>query len=286
MPTLNRPTLRLLQRSLFRAGRFAKKALHPGVSAFFVSVAVAAPAPVPLEDGCFIEGRAETVTWDYIVDGDTLWLKDGRKVRFAAINTPETEHDGLASEPFGDAATAKLRSMLEASSKLMLQKAGRGEDHHGRVLGNIFLPDGKSLEAILLRQGLGFQIFSEGNSPYTSCFSQQEQVARTAGSGVWSGKPVLDINQDKLSQGFHLIQGRVAEVRTPRNSDYFWVELKGPLVLRVLKAGADERQLRNLTGRKVEVRGWVIPDKNNKQRSPKNKSWIMGVYNSLSISPM
>lgn len=288
MSTLGRPSLRLslrlLQESLSGVGRFAKKALYPGVGAFFVSVVFA--APVPSGAGCFIKGRAETVVWDYIVDGDTLWLKDGRKIRFAGINAPETEHDGLSAEPFGDAATAQLRSLLQSSSRLMLQKAGRGEDHHGRTLANVFLPDGESVEAILLRQGLGYQVFPEGNSPYTSCFKQQEQVARKASSGVWFDNPVLDINQDSISQGFHLIQGRVAEVRAPRDSGYYWVDMKGPVVLRVLKAATEERQLRDLIGRKVEVRGWIIPDKNGKRSSKKNKPWVMGVYNSLSITPV
>ena len=286
MSTLNKPSMILLQKGLFRAGRFAKKALHPGVSAFFVSVVFA--APVPSEEGCFVQGRAEMVTWDYVVDGDTLWLKDGRKIRFAAINAPEVAHDGLVAEPFGDAATEKLRSLLKSSSRLMLQKTGRGEDHHGRVLANVFLPDGASIEAILLRQGLGYQIFSEGHSPYTSCFSQQEKTARIAGSGVWSDNPVLDINRDTISRGFHLVQGRVAEVRAPHNSDYFRVDLEGPVVLRVLKAGTDERQLRSLIGRKVEVRGWIIPEKDSKQSSRKSKPWVMGVYssNSLSITAM
>ena len=282
MSTLNRFTLKLLQKGLFRAGQLTKKALHFGASAFFVSVL---SVSVQAEEGCFIKGKAETVVWDYIVDGDTFWLKDGRKIRLASINTPETEHDGLAAEPFGDEATAKLRSLLKSSSRLMLQKSGKGEDQHGRVLANIFLPSGESVEARLLRQGLAFQLFPEGDNPYTNCFSQQEQAARKAGLGVWSKDAVININQQPVTQGFQVIQGLVTEVRAPRNSDYLWVDLKGPVVLRVLKVGVSERQLRNLIGRKVEVRGWLNPDRNSKRSSKKNKPWIMGVYNPLSISP-
>ncbi|WP_160174054.1 thermonuclease family protein [Endozoicomonas montiporae] len=256
------------------------------MSCTLVPFSWAAPANVDPHSHCFIKGRSETVIWDYIVDGDTLWLKDGRKVRLASINTPETEHDGLEAEPFGDEATNALRNLLKSSSRLQMQRAEREEDQHGRVLAHLFMPDGRSVEAMLLEKGLAFQLFPDDRNAYNDCFSEREKDARKAGRGVWSTKPVVEISKQPVTPGFHLVSGVVMSVRAPRNSDYYWVDLDGPLVLRVMKSGADERWLRNAIGRKIEARGWIMKSNDPKRQSKKYKPWIMGIYHSLAIKRM
>lgn len=281
MPTLIRFEPIVYRSNLIRAGQSAKKVLYLLVSAFFVICTF-----VPFlwaGDSCFIEGRSEVVAWDYIVDGDTLWLKDGRKIRFASVNAPETAHDELEAQPFGNEATDALRTLLKDSPELLMQRANRGEDQHGRVLANLFLQNGRSVEAALLHQGLAFQLFPDDHNPYNNCFSEQERSARRAGRGVWSGKPVLDVSREPVSSGFHLILGTVMAVRVPRDSDYYWVDMDGPVVLRVLKSGVDERWLRNLTGRQIETRGWVLKSKERKRKSKKYKPWIVGIYHTSSI---
>ena len=288
-PTLDRLSP-VFVRGILPGGRqllkqLKKKALYHWVGAFFLSCTLVpfSWAEVGAEANCFIKGRSEAVVWDYIVDGDTLWLEDGRKVRFASVNAPEVEHDGLAPEPFGDQATEALRGLLKSSSRLQMQRAERGEDQHGRVLAHLFMPDGRSLEAILLEKGLAFQLFSEDHNAYNDCFSERENNARKAGRGVWSKPPVLDISQQSITSGFHLVSGIVMAVRAPRDSDYYWVDLNGPLVLRVHKSGADERWLRNAIGRKIEARGWAMESSRRKRGSKKYKPWVMGIYHYLAI---
>lgn len=281
MSTLNRLVLILLQVGLFRVERLKKKAIYLWVSAFFLTC-IFVPviqADFDAKAACYMKGRSEAVAWDYVVDGDTLWLKGGRKIRLASINAPEVAHDGQDAEPFGDKATEALRVLLRSSPKLMLQKAERGEDRHGRVLANVFLSSGLSVEASLLRQGLSYQLFPNDRNPYNDCFSEQEKHARKADIGVWSTHPL----EQPLSTGFHLVRGLVKSVRAPHNSDYFWVDLDNSLVLRALKTGTEERWLRNMIGRKVEVRGWVIKSNDNGRSSKKYNSWIMGIYQSSAI---
>ncbi|MET4695813.1 thermonuclease family protein [Endozoicomonas lisbonensis] len=290
MPTLDRLSPVFVRGSLpggrlLRLKQLKKKALYHWVGAFFLSCTFVpfSWAEVDAEANCFIKGRSEAVVWDYIVDGDTLWLEDGRKVRLASVNTPETAHDGLKDEPFGDQATEALRGLLKNSPRLQMQRAERGEDKHGRVLAHLFMPDGRSVEAILLEKGLAFQLFPDDRSAYNDCFSERENDARKAGRGVWSKHPVLDISHQPMTSGFHLVSGIVMAVRAPRDSDYYWVDLNGPLVLRVLKSGADERWLRNAIGRKIEARGWVMKSTPRKRESKKYKPWIMGIYHSPAI---
>ena len=47
---------------------------------------------------CGAERRGQ-VRW--VADGDTIVLKDGERVRYADINTPEVAHDGEPGEPYG-----------------------------------------------------------------------------------------------------------------------------------------------------------------------------------------
>jgi hypothetical protein len=46
--------------------------------------------------------KYDQVGW--VIDGDTIVLADGRKVRYIGINAPEIEHDDQKAEPFGNEA--------------------------------------------------------------------------------------------------------------------------------------------------------------------------------------
>ena len=46
-------------------------------------------------------------TWDrvkWVIDGDTVVLANGQKVRYIGINSPELARDGNKAEPYGNAA--------------------------------------------------------------------------------------------------------------------------------------------------------------------------------------
>lgn len=56
-----------------------------------------------------------------------------------------------------------------------------------------------------------------------------------------------------------MLRGRVERVQ--RNRGGLWIELHGPLVLRISPAqlaGFDQAALQRLPGQQVEARGWVI----------------------------
>src|SRR5690606_8092154 len=96
------------------------------------------------------------------------------------------------------------------------------------------------------------------NLALVDCQRQAEREARRARLGVWQGKPAVNAKQLERG-GFALVQGQVARVE--RNRGGIWLELDGPLVLRV-DAGQlghfDPPGLMALAGRRVEARGWVV----------------------------
>ena len=86
-----------------------------------------------------------------IKDGDTLILKDKRdklyKVRLADIDAPEI------GQPFGRPAKRLLED-------LVLEKVVRVNytqvDKYGRLIGEVFLPDGKMLNEEAIKAGLAW----------------------------------------------------------------------------------------------------------------------------------
>ena len=70
-----------------------------------------------------------------IIDGDTVVMGDGRKVRYIGIDTPER------GDPYYKEATA-ANSRLVKSKKVSLEYDKEERDRYGRTLAFLFLPDG------------------------------------------------------------------------------------------------------------------------------------------------
>lgn len=120
-----------------------------------------------------LRGRVATV-----LDGDSLIVLDrGRRaeVRLHGIDTPE------GGQPFGRLAR-QLTSRL-ATGRVVTVRV-RGEDRHDRVLGEVILPDGRSLNRELVRAGYAwwFRRFSADPT-----LGELEAEARAARRGLWAG---------------------------------------------------------------------------------------------------
>ena len=60
----------------------------------------------------------ESIIVKRIVDGDTLQLTDGRRLRLIGINTPERGKNGPPSEPLAKQAKQKLQQLVSMRIKL------------------------------------------------------------------------------------------------------------------------------------------------------------------------
>jgi micrococcal nuclease len=96
---------------------------------------------------CFMGGG-----YNCVVDGDTIWLQ-GRKVRIADIDAPETHDPRCSSEKaLGDRATLRLQQLLNGGT-VTLRPTDRDTDRYGRLL-RFVLVDGTSVGDILVGEGL------------------------------------------------------------------------------------------------------------------------------------
>jgi len=214
---------------------------------------------------CGIERSDDTVTVTYVYDGDTVKLNDGRKIRFIGINTPEINHRGGEPEPFAQAARKRLQQLLGKGRQLRLRYGRERHDRYGRALAHPYLKDGRSLNALLLQQGLATTLVVPPNTWNYGCYQGVEQKARRQRIGLWSlpryhVTPLSSLYQG--AEGYHLIRAKIIHVGESRRS--IWLDLNGPAALRIPRADLQyfhEIDLDNLAGKEVVARGWWHADK-------------------------
>lgn len=84
------------------------------------------------------------------IDGDTLRMPDGERVRLLGVDTPETHRpECLAEAMLGALATRYTASRLSEGVTLRRE----GEDRYGRTLARVYV-GGEDLAAALIREGL------------------------------------------------------------------------------------------------------------------------------------
>ena len=239
-----------------------KRQSFPGL-ALFLCLLLGACSPQEAVTACAADiSTLEKHRVEYVVDGDTLHLADGEKLRLVGINTPELGRDGRSDEPLSRAARKSLEA--EVSFGLVwLQQAEDRRDRHGRLLAYAFNRHGQSISGRLISQGLGFHVAISPNVAWAGCLEQAEQEARAAGEGVWSEpayRPVAAAALSRSQRGFIRIRDEVTHVSFKDNG--WWLQLGGKVGVRI---GRDDQhlfsrgELVRLDGHTVEVRGWLVP---------------------------
>jgi len=198
----------------------------------------------------------------HVHDGDTVRLEDGRDVRFIGINTPEHGRDGEPDEPFARAATGALERLLAGHEhRIALRFGEERRDRHGRLLAHVYLPDGRSVERLMLERGLAMHVTVPPNTFNHGCHAAAERSARQARRGLWTHRRYHDgIPAGSLeagAAGFRVVRGTIRRVGSSRHA--FWLELDG-LTLRLDRddlAYFDPAEPKRLQGRQIRVRGWI-----------------------------
>ena len=112
-----------------------------------------------------------------VIDGDTIELDDGRRVRYIGINTPER------GQPGADSATA-LNERLVMGRRVRLEYGHERLDRYGRTLAAIFVDD-LMVGRELVRAGWASCYFFRDNLIYAAELLRVQQEAMTAHRGLW-----------------------------------------------------------------------------------------------------
>lgn len=126
-----------------------------------------------------------------VIDGDTIKVKyngNTEKVRYLLIDTPETNHDPLKKQPFGEEATQRNKKLLSSGDATIEFDVGNRIDDYGRLLAYIYV-DGESIQEKLLEEGLArvAYIFSP-NTKYLNNFEEASEITKEKNTGIWERK--------------------------------------------------------------------------------------------------
>lgn len=218
-------------------------------------------SPVEASPACALEHADAAAKVSHVYDGDTVKLEDGRKLRFIGINTPEIDHDGGASEPYSHAARKRLEQLI-GNKPIRLRYGKERSDRYGRLLAHAYLDDGRSINTLLLQDGLATTLVVPPNTWNYDCYLAVERRAREKGLGIWSlprYRPHRVEELPPIKAGFRLVEGVVEQVVEGRNS--VWLELVGPVALRISHQDREnfpDWNMGALVGRRVVARGWPV----------------------------
>jgi len=124
----------------------------------------------------------ETATVAKVIDGDTIELTDGRRVRYIGINTPERD------QPYYQEATEANRQLV-ANRQIYLEFDLDTFDQYGRTLAYIWV-DGVLANREIVARGYANVFTVPPNVRYEAEFRMVEREAREAGKGLWAGSTV------------------------------------------------------------------------------------------------
>ena len=119
-----------------------------------------------------------------VIDGDTLELDGGERVRLIGVNTPESVDPRRPVEYFGKEASAFTRRLAEGK-RARLEYDYERRDRYRRTLAYVHLEDGTFLNAEIIRQGYG-QAYTRFPFRYADQFRAYEREARENGRGLWA----------------------------------------------------------------------------------------------------
>lgn len=168
---------------------------------------------------------AEWLQVRYVVDGDTLILASGQRLRLSGINTPELGHDGRPDQPGAVTAWRWLRDHI-AKQSVRLEYDRERRDRYGRLLAQVFTERGDHLNHQLVAAGLATVSLHPPNLKYAQTLLQAERSARRQRLGVWGDpayapQPVERVMHGSSRQWGRFL-GRIQGVETTAKGTRLW----------------------------------------------------------------
>lgn len=135
-----------------------------------------------------------------VIDGDTLKLSNGQKVRLIGVDTPEVHlsakllrdarragSDAAAIQKMGKRATQFTKDLV-AGKQVRLEYDVTKRDKYNRSLAYVYLYDGTFVNARIIEEGFGQVMTIPPNVKYAGYFLKLERAARDSKKGLWGEK--------------------------------------------------------------------------------------------------
>ena len=123
----------------------------------------------------------DTARVNQVIDGDTITIEGGYRIRYIGIDTPETYPQ---LEAFGMEAR-QANCELVAGKVVHLERDVSETDKYGRLLRYVYVDD-IFVNAELVRQGLAQAKVYPPDTKYQDYLEEMEAEAREEGRGMWA----------------------------------------------------------------------------------------------------
>jgi micrococcal nuclease len=133
------------------------------------------------------DSAAEGAVVAQVIDGDTIELVDGRRIRLVQIDTPER-----GDECYGDEAAGLTRRLLPAGTQVRIEQDPTLDqaDSFGRRLAYVWKGD-EDVNVTLVREGAAGVWFYDGRrGRHSSELLRAAERARAQRKGFWAACPL------------------------------------------------------------------------------------------------
>ena len=222
---------------------------------------------IPLPAALAVDGEARVAE---AIDGGTVRLEDGERVRLAGIQAPRlgSGASGVESRPLAREARQALAALAQGR-RVGLAFAGPRRDRHGRLRAHLVrLDDGAWIQGALLAAGLARVMSLADERAAVPEMLTHERRARAARRGIWR-EPRYRVRAAAEAGGalrsFQLVEGRVRAAAVVRGRGYlnFGEDWREDFTVSI--APRDRRRfeaagiaVEDYEGRLVRVRGWIV----------------------------
>ncbi|MBI5206515.1 MAG: thermonuclease family protein [Candidatus Firestonebacteria bacterium] len=146
-----------------------------------------------------------------VIDGDTILLNDGRKIRYIGMDTPELSIN--EQKKYAEEALNVNQNLLN-NKKIEMQYDSVKNDIYGRTLAYVYA-DNIMVNIELVRRGYALVYTFPPNVKHFKEFISGQKFARNNKKGLWNNETLLPIDHteaDKYIGKLCTVKGKVIEV--------------------------------------------------------------------------
>lgn len=174
------------------------------------------------------------------VDGDTAKFDmNGEiiKVRFLAVDTPESVHPTKEVQAYGVEASNFTKEKLKNAKTIELEFDNNSDktDKYGRYLAWIWV-DGELLQDLLVKEGLAKVAYLYADYKYTNILQESEKIAKENKIGIWKDEASNEYSEEENFVDMEEIENNSIQPNEKQKDTNYIEEAIVVLVLIVLGA--------------------------------------------------
>lgn len=201
--------------------------------------------------------RVESV--HYVIDGDTVILTSGERIRLIGINAPEISHNGLKGQVGGIEAKKYLKHLL-LNQVVNVVYGVESNDHFGRSLAYLIRSDGMNVSIEMVKKGYATVSLHPPNLRHAAKLLLAQSDAERHQQGIWSiptyrAKPVSQAYRTNVN-AWGRYTAKVIRITRVKQGIKLWLK-KDIYIWIDQTALANFPPIDSYLGKTIEMRGWV-----------------------------